>query len=118
MNLLRKKSVDVILKDAAANSEHSSLNKTLTVRDLTAFGIAAIVGAGIFSTIGNASYHGGPAVIFLFIFTAIACAFSGFAYAEFASMIPVSGSAYTYSYAAFGEFIAWIIGWDLLIEYA
>jgi len=94
------------------------LKRKLGVVDLTAFGIAAIVGAGIFSTIGEASYSGGPAVILLFIFTAIACTFAGFAYAEFASMIPVAGSAYTYSYAAFGELIAWIIGWDLLIEYA
>lgn len=121
MNVLfRKKTVQNILADAAAGQldEHGSLKKNLTVRDLTAFGIAAIVGAGIFSTIGAASANGGPAVIFLFIFTAIACTFSAFAYAEFASMIPVAGSAYTYSYVAFGELIAWIIGWDLLMEYA
>ena len=86
--------------------------------DLTAFGIAAIIGAGIFSTIGNAAFHGGPAVVFLFIFTAIACGFSALCYAEFASRIPIAGSAYTYAYASFGELIAWIIGWDLLIEYA
>ncbi|MEI7905945.1 MAG: amino acid permease [Bacteroidota bacterium] len=117
--LFRKKTVSQILADAdLRNAEHASLTKNLTVRDLTAFGIAAIIGAGIFSTIGNASYAGGPAVIFLFIFTAIACTFSAFAYAEFASMIPVAGSAYTYSYVAFGELIAWIIGWDLLMEYA
>jgi amino acid transporter len=85
---------------------------------LTAFGIAAIVGAGIFSTIGKASADGGPAVIFLFLFTALACSFAAFAYAEFASMVPVSGSAYTYSYVAFGEIIAWIIGWALIMEYA
>jgi APA family basic amino acid/polyamine antiporter len=90
----------------------------LTARDLTAFGIAAIVGAGIFSTIGKASADGGPAVIFLFLFTAIACSFAAFAYAEFASMVPVSGSAYTYSYVAFGEIIAWIIGWALIMEYS
>jgi len=90
----------------------------LTARDLTAFGIAAIIGAGIFSTIGKASADGGPAVIFLFIFTAMACSFAAFAYAEFASMVPVSGSAYTYSYVAFGEIIAWIIGWALIMEYA
>lgn len=82
------------------------------------FGIAAIVGAGVFSTIGKASYDGGPAVIFLFMFTALACGFTAFAYAEFASMVPVSGSAYTYSYVAFGELIAWIIGWALIMEYA
>ncbi|HLT64747.1 MAG TPA: amino acid permease, partial [Flavobacterium sp.] len=82
------------------------------------FGIAAIVGAGVFSTIGKASFDGGPAVIFLFLFTALACSFAAMAYAEFASMVPVSGSAYTYSYVAFGEIIAWIIGWSLIMEYA
>ncbi len=118
-DIFRKKNVAQILRDAEAiDREHGSLKKNLTVKDLTAFGIAAIIGAGIFSTIGNASYSGGPAVIFLFIFTAIACTFSAFAYAEFASMIPVAGSAYTYSYVAFGELVAWIIGWDLLMEYA
>src|SRR4029078_9592376 len=83
-----------------------------------AFGIAAIIGAGIFSAIGNASFYGGPAVSLLFVFTAIACAFSALCYAEFASRVPISGSAYTYAYASFGELVAWIIGWDLLIEYA
>ena len=118
--LFRKKSITKILQDAEAGyGEHgSSLHKTLGVRDLTAFGIAAIIGAGIFSTIGKASADGGPAVIFLFIFTAIACSFAAFAYAEFASMVPVSGSAYTYSYVAFGELVAWIIGWSLIMEYA
>ncbi len=115
--LFRKKSVQSILKDLDANSHHQSLNKTLGVRDLTAFGIAAIIGAGIFSTIGKASADGGPAVIYLFLFTALACSFAAFAYAEFASMVPVSGSAYTYSYVAFGELIAWVIGWSLIMEY-
>jgi APA family basic amino acid/polyamine antiporter len=117
--LFRKKSITKILEDAAKGyGEHGdSLHKTLGVRDLTAFGIAAIIGAGIFSTIGKASADGGPAVIFLFIFTAIACSFAAFAYAEFASMVPVSGSAYTYSYVAFGELVAWIIGWSLIMEY-
>ncbi|MBC7933125.1 MAG: amino acid permease, partial [Rubrivivax sp.] len=78
----------------------------------------AIIGAGIFSTIGTAAFNGGPAVVFLFVFTGIACAFSALCYAEFASKIPVAGSAYTYAYASFGELIAWIIGWDLLMEYA
>lgn len=118
--LLRKKSITKILEDADKGyGEHgASLHKTLGVRDLTAFGIAAIIGAGIFSTIGKASADGGPAVIFLFIFTALACSFAAFAYAEFASMVPVSGSAYTYSYVAFGELVAWIIGWSLIMEYA
>ena len=118
-NLFRKKSITKILEDAEKGyGDHASLNKTLGVKDLTAFGIAAIIGAGIFSTIGKASADGGPAVIFLFIFTAIACSFAAFAYAEFASMVPVSGSAYTYSYVAFGELVAWIIGWSLIMEYA
>lgn len=119
-NLFRKKSVQDILNQVAKNEAdgHNSLGKYLTARDLAAFGIAAIVGAGIFSTIGKASSDGGPAVIFLFLFTALACGFAAFAYAEFASMVPVSGSAYTYSYVAFGELTAWIIGWALIMEYA
>ena len=119
-NLFRKKTVQDILNQVAKNEAdgHQALGKHLTARDLTAFGIAAIIGAGIFSTIGKASSDGGPAVIFLFIFTAVACSFAAFAYAEFASMVPVSGSAYTYSYVAFGEIVAWIIGWALIMEYA
>jgi APA family basic amino acid/polyamine antiporter len=120
-SLFRKKSVHDILEQVRLNDENSdahALGKHLKVRDLAAFGIAAIIGAGIFSTIGEASSQGGPAVIFLFLFTAIACGFAAFAYAEFASMVPVSGSAYTYSYVAFGEVIAWIIGWALIMEYA
>jgi amino acid transporter len=117
-SLFRKKSVEHILREYEKNAAQGhSLNRRLNVRDLTAFGIAAIIGAGIFSTIGNASQSGGPAVILLFLFTAVACGFSALCYAEFASMIPISGSAYTYAYAAFGELVAWIIGWDLLIEY-
>jgi len=118
--LFRKKTVQDILKQVEKNESdgYNALGKHLTARDLTAFGIAAIVGAGIFSTIGKASADGGPAVIFLFLFTAIACSFAAFAYAEFASMVPVSGSAYTYSYVAFGEIVAWIIGWALIMEYA
>lgn len=118
-NLFRKKNVQDILNQVENNEHgHNSLGRYLTVRDLAAFGIAAIIGAGIFSTIGKASADGGPAVIFLFLFTALACGFAAFAYAEFASMVPVSGSAYTYSYVAFGELIAWIIGWALIMEYA
>lgn len=120
-SLFRKKSVENILHQMEQNGgEHgeNKLARHLGVRDLTALGIAAVIGAGIFSTIGKASADGGPAVIFLFIFTAIACGFAAFAYAEFASMVPVSGSAYTYSYVAFGELVAWIIGWALIMEYA
>ncbi|MBL8205085.1 MAG: amino acid permease [Blastocatellia bacterium] len=120
--LFRRKSVEQIQYDAAHGlgdgEGGSGLKKSLNVVDLTALGIAAVIGAGIFSTIGNAAYNGGPAVAGLFIFTAIACAFAALCYAEFASMIPVAGSAYTYAYASFGELVAWIIGWDLLMEYA
>lgn len=89
--LFRKKTVQDILKQVAQTETegHNALGKHLTARDLTAFGIAAIIGAGIFSTIGKASADGGPAVIFLFLFTALACSFAAFAYAEFASMVPV-----------------------------
>jgi APA family basic amino acid/polyamine antiporter len=120
-SLFRKKSINTILKDAQAglgDGHGTGLKKVLGVRDLTFFGIAAVIGAGIFSGIGSAASNGGPGVIFLYIFTAIACGFAALCYAEFASTVPVSGSAYTYSYVAFGEIIAWIIGWDLLMEYA
>lgn len=119
MNYFRKKSVPLILQELESKkNSKESLGKYLTQKDLVFFGIAAIVGAGVFSTIGKASFDGGPAVIFLFLFTALACSFAAMSYAEFASMVPVSGSAYTYSYVAFGEIIAWIIGWSLIMEYA
>src|SRR5438876_10631989 len=129
-SLFRKKSIAQIQADAAAgfaDSEivpgqpgegHVSLRRTLGTFDLTMMGIAAIIGAGIFAMVGQASYKGGPGVILLFIFAAIACGFSALCYAEFASKIPIAGSAYTYAYASFGELLAWIIGWDLLVEYA
>ncbi len=119
-SLFRTKPIDQILNEVYSDTEFNphGMKRTLGVWDLTAMGIAAVIGAGIFSTIGTAAFAGGPAVVFLFIFTAIACAFSAFCYAEFASSIPVSGSAYTYAYASLGELIAWIIGWDLLMEYA
>ncbi|MFD2164489.1 APC family permease [Paradesertivirga mongoliensis] len=125
-NYFRKKPVSTILTDIQqgftdtenAKSGITHLKKVLGVRDLTFMGIAAVIGAGIFSTIGQAAFEGGPGVTILFILTAITCGFSALCYAEFASRIPVSGSAYTYAYASFGELIAWIIGWDLLMEYA
>ena len=122
-NLFRKKSIQRILQDAEAGYSEAvhvdtGLKKVLRVKDLTAMGIAAVIGAGIFSTIGEAAYQGGPGVSLLFVITAVCCGFSALCYAEFASRIPVSGSAYTYSYASFGELIAWIIGWDLIMEYA
>lgn len=118
-NLFRKKNIPDAIAAAQNEDIHGGgLQKNLRFWDLTALGIAAIIGAGIFSTIGSASYNGGPGVVFLFMFTALACGFAAFAYAEFASLLPVSGSAYTYSYVAFGELIAWIIGWALIMEYA
>jgi len=115
--LYRKKSIENILSANLAGSDHAQMKRDLKVRDLTSFGIAAIIGAGIFSTVGTAAFYGGPAVSLLFFITAIACGFSALCYAEFASAIPISGSAYTYAYASFGELIAWIIGWDLIMEY-
>jgi len=112
--IFRRKKISQI-GDESLHDDH--MHKVLSVRDLTALGIAAIVGAGIFSTIGTAAAEGGPGVVFLFLFTAVACGFAAFCYAEFASMIPVSGSAYTYSYVAFGEIFAWINGWAFIMEY-
>ena len=117
-NLFRTIRINKEVADGQIEGHASNMHKVLTVRDLTFMGIAAIVGAGIFSTIGKASFDGGPGIILLFLFISVACGFSAICYAEFASMVPVSGSAYTYSYVAFGEIIAWIIGWDLLMEYA
>jgi basic amino acid/polyamine antiporter, APA family len=123
MNLFRKKSIERIKSDAEqgfidAEASGTGLRRSLGVTDLTLMGIAAIIGASIFAMVGKASYEGGPGIVFLFVFTAIACLFSALCYAEFASRIPVAGSAYTYSYASLGELVAWIIGWDLIVEYA
>ena len=120
-SLFRRKTIAAIRQNPPADAEgpaSGGLARHLTVRDLTGLGIAAIIGAGIFSTIGQASLNGGPAVSLLFVFTAVACAFSALCYAQFAATIPVSGSAYTYAYASFGELAAWIIGWALIMEYA
>ena len=116
-NLFRKKSATAALGDGEDIHGHG-LHKVLTVRDLTFFGIAAIIGGGVFSAIGNACHSGGPAVILLYIICAVACGFTAMCYAEFASRVPVSGSAYTYAYVSFGELFAWVIGWALLMEYS
>ncbi|GAB3429278.1 amino acid permease [Niabella aquatica] len=116
--LFRKKKIDTAICEDREEAGEMSLKKILTVRDLTLLGIAAVVGAGIFSTIGTAAYHGGPGVSMLFVITAVTCGFTALCYAEFASRVPVSGSAYTYSYISFGEIVAWIIGWALILEYA
>lgn len=115
--IFRKKNIQSVLSQSK-DGHSSGLVKVLGVRDLTSFGIAAIIGAGIFSTIGRASFEGGPAVSLLFVFVSIACVFTALCYAQFASMVPVSGSAYTYAYVSFGEIFAWIIGWALILEYA
>ncbi len=114
--LFRKKSVSLALTDDGG--EHHKLNKVLNVRDLTFFGIAAIIGGGTFSAIGNACFSGGPGVVLLYVICAIACGFTAMCYAEFAARVPVSGSAYTYAYVSFGELFAWVIGWALLMEYS
>ncbi|HEX7904729.1 MAG TPA: amino acid permease [Chitinophagaceae bacterium] len=118
-SLFRTKKISTILAEGS-NDPHGSggLKRVLSMRDLTFFGIAAILGAGSFSSLGGAVFHGGPGVVILFIITAIACAFTAFCYSEFASRIPVAGSAYTYAYASFGELFAWIIGWALIMEYS
>ncbi len=116
-SLFRKKPTQSIIKEGG-DHDSSGLNKVLTVKDLTFFGIAAIIGGGTFSAIGNACFSGGPAVVLLYIMCAIACGFTAMCYAEFASRVPVSGSAYTYAYVTFGEIFAWIIGWALIMEYS
>ena len=118
-SLFRKKSISKINADATAAEGHGAgLKKILGVRDLTFMGIAAVIGAGIFSTIGTAAFNGGPGISLLFVITAITCGFSALCYAEFASRVPIAGSAYTYAYVSFGEVVAWIIGWALILEYA
>lgn len=119
--LFRKKSITSIVEDVKGESlegHAGGLKKVLGIRDLVSMGIAAVVGAGIFSTIGSAAYNGGPGISLLFIITAVTCGFSALCYAEFASRVPIAGSAYTYAYVSFGELIAWVIGWALILEYA
>ncbi|RZJ66335.1 MAG: amino acid permease [Flavobacterium sp.] len=117
-DLFRKKPTKVILQQGGDGEELTGLHRVLTVRDLTFFGIAAIIGGGTFSAIGNACFSGGPGVVILYVICAIACGFTAMCYAEFASRVPVSGSAYTYAYVSFGELFAWIIGWALIMEYS
>jgi len=118
-SLFRTKKIESILSQGSDDHHGGEgLKRVLNVRDLTFFGIAAILGAGSFSSLGGAVFHGGPGVVLLFVITAIACGFTAFCYSEFASRIPVAGSAYTYAYASFGELFAWIIGWALIMEYS
>ncbi|HAH07133.1 MAG TPA: amino acid permease [Elusimicrobia bacterium] len=122
LSMFRTKSVDALLKDSQEGSH--KLHRVLGPIDVTMIGIGAIIGAGIFAMIGEAAvgassgYPAGPALILSFLITSIACGFTALCYAELAAMVPISGSAYTYAYATMGELVAWIIGWDLIIEYA
>src|SRR6187431_1773125 len=117
MSLFVKKPINLLITESADSEK--GLKKTLGTWSLIALGIGAIIGAGLFSITGvAAANHAGPAITLSFVVAALGCAFAGLCYAEFASMIPVAGSAYIYSYATMGEFIAWIIGWDLVLEYA
>jgi APA family basic amino acid/polyamine antiporter len=116
-DLFAKKPLDVILQQAEEGKE--SLKRSLTPFSLIMLGIGSIIGAGLFiRTAAAAAENAGPSVTYAYILAAVGCAFAGLCYAEFASKIPIAGSAYTYSYATFGELIAWIIGWDLMLEYA
>jgi APA family basic amino acid/polyamine antiporter len=114
--LFAKKSIDDLMSQASDSK--SGFKRALTATNLTTLGIGAIIGAGIFVLTGQAAaQYAGPGIVISFIISGLACAFAGLCYAEFASMIPIAGSAYTYSYATLGEFLAWIIGWDLILEY-
>ena len=117
MNLFKKKSLTKLINEA--EDSEKGLKRTLGLGSLIALGVGAIIGAGLFvRTAAAAGGHAGPAIVVSFVIAAVGCALAGLCYAEFASMIPIAGSAYTYSYATMGEFIAWIIGWDLILEYA
>src|SRR5574337_733173 len=116
-NLLKTKSLDMVMAEAYETGENS-LKRALGPGNLIALGIGAIIGTGIFVLTGAASaMYAGPAIVLSFIVAGIGCVFAGLCYAEFAAMIPIAGSAYTYGYATLGELVAWIIGWDLILEY-
>src|ERR1700744_6523581 len=117
MSLFRKKSLDSLMAQAADSEK--GLKRTLGAWSLIALGIGAIIGAGLFvRTAAAAGEHAGPAVTISFLVAAVGCCFAGLCYSEFAAMIPIAGSAYTYAYTTMGEFVAWIIGWALILEYA
>src|SRR6266849_1571412 len=115
--LFVKKPMSMLISEAGDAGEHS-LKRTLGAVQLTALGVGAIIGAGIFVLSGLGAHYAGPALMLSFVLSGLGCAFAGLCYAEFAAMIPLAGSAYTYAYATLGEFFAWIIGWDLTLEYA
>src|ERR1700726_1867306 len=116
-NLLATKPLNLLMEEARETGEHS-LKRTLGVFQLTALGVGAITGAGIFVMVGLGAQYAGPGLTLSFVLSGLGCAFAGLCYAEFAAMIPLAGSAYTYAYATLGELLAWIIGWDLTLEYA
>lgn len=116
-SLLIRKPLSMLLSEAGESGEHS-LKRTLGVFQLTALGVGAIIGAGIFVMAGLGAHYAGPGLMLSFVLSGLGCAFAGLCYAEFAAMIPLAGSAYTYAYATLGEIFAWIIGWDLTLEYA
>src|SRR6204780_4347164 len=116
-NLLATKPLNLLMEEARETGEHS-LKRTLGVFQLTALGVGAVIGAGIFVMVGLGAQYAGPGLTLSFVLSGLGCAFAGLCYAEFAAMIPLAGSAYTYAYATLGELIAWIIGWDLTLEYA
>src|ERR1700750_272874 len=115
--LFAKKPISVLLAEAKETGEHS-LKRTLGPFQLTALGVGAVIGAGIFVLAGLGAHYAGPGLMLSFVISGIGCALAALCYAEFAAMIPLAGSAYTYAYATLGELIAWIIGWDLTLEYA
>src|ERR1700735_2378547 len=116
-NLLATKPLNLLMEEARETGEHS-LKRTLGVFQLTALGVGAFIGAGIFVMVGLGAHYAGPGLTLSFVLSGLGCAFAGLCYAEFAAMIPLAGSAYTYAYATLGELLAWIIGWDLTLEYA
>ncbi len=119
MNLFATKTIESLLAESEGKTGGETLKRTLTATSLILLGIGAIIGAGIFTLTGvAAAQHAGPAVVYSFILAAVGCAFAGFCYSEFSTMIPIAGSAYTYAYATMGELLAWIIGWALVLEYA
>src|SRR5579872_5808097 len=116
-NLLATKPLKLLLEESRETGEHC-LKRTLGVVQLTALGVGAVIGAGIFVMAGLGAHYAGPGLMLSFVLSGLGCAFAGLCYAEFAAMIPLAGSAYTYAYATLGELFAWIIGWDLTLEYA
>jgi APA family basic amino acid/polyamine antiporter len=116
-NLLKTKSIEQLVSDVEHGGK--ALKRSLTALDLTLLGIGAIIGTGIFVLTGTAAANqAGPAIMMSYLAAGIACGFAALCYAEFASMVPIAGSAYTYAYASLGEIVAWLIGWDLILEYA